>query len=77
MEKLGKERLVPIEGSPPDLMNPPTGCPFSPRCPHAMEICLQKAPPMININETQESACWLNSENAPDVEGFIKVKGDK
>jgi len=72
----GKERLVPIEGSPPDLMNPPTGCPFSPRCPHAMEVCLQKAAPMLKINETQESACWLNHEDAPDVEGFVKVKGE-
>jgi len=77
VNKSGKERLVPIEGSPPDLMNPPTGCPFSPRCPHAMEVCLQEAAPMLKINDTQESACWLNHEAAPDVEGFVKVKGDK
>ncbi|XMB87407.1 ABC transporter ATP-binding protein [Mycoplasmatota bacterium WC44] len=73
----GKERLIPIEGSPPDLMAPPSGCPFSPRCPHAMEICLEKAAPMKQINETQYSACWLNDENAPEVEGFVRVKGDK
>lgn len=76
VNKIGKERLVPIEGSPPDLMNPPTGCPFSPRCPHAMEVCLQQPAPMLQINETQESACWLNHEQAPDVEGFVKVKGE-
>lgn len=76
VNKVGKERLVPIEGSPPDLMNPPTGCPFSPRCPHAMEVCLQQPAPMLQINETQESACWLNHEQAPDVEGFVKVKGE-
>ncbi len=76
VNKQGKARLVPIEGSPPDLMNPPTGCPFSPRCPYTMDVCIETAPPMFNINETQASACWLNHENAPDVEGFVKVKGD-
>jgi len=68
-----KERLVPIEGSPPDLMAPPTGCPFSPRCPYAMKICLEKPAPMININDTQSSACWLNHKGAPEVEGFVQV----
>lgn len=69
-----KERLVPIEGSPPDLMNPPTGCPFSPRCDHAMEVCLQKPAPLFTINETQQSACWLNHPDAPEVKGFIRTK---
>jgi oligopeptide transport system ATP-binding protein len=77
VNKTGKERLVPIEGSPPDLMNPPTGCPFSPRCPYAMEVCMQEAPAMIDINESQSSACWLNYEDAPEVEGFVRVKGAK
>ncbi|MCK5736581.1 MAG: ABC transporter ATP-binding protein, partial [Spirochaetaceae bacterium] len=46
-EKTGvKQRLVPIEGSPPDLMHPPQGCPFSPRCPHVMKVCLEKPVPM-------------------------------
>lgn len=69
-----KERLVPIEGSPPDLMAPPTGCPFSPRCDHAMEVCLTKAAPSFKISETQSSACWLQHMEAPDVPGFTKVK---
>jgi len=72
-----KERLIPIEGSPPDLMNPPTGCPFSPRCDHAMDICLKQAAPAFKISDTQSSACWLQHEDAPDVEGFTKVKGVK
>ena len=39
------ERLVPIEGTPVDLLNPPSGCPFAPRCEHCMKICLSKMPP--------------------------------
>ena len=40
------ERLIPIEGTPVDMLNPPEGCPFAPRCEHAMKICLQKMPPL-------------------------------
>mgnify|MGYP000936343431 FL=1 len=72
--KKTKERLVPIEGSPPDLMNPPTGCPFSPRCDHAMEVCLKKPAPLFQITDTQTSACWLNHPESPVVEGFTKTK---
>ena len=39
-----KTRLIPIEGSPPDLFCPPQGCPFAARCPHAMEICQSRMP---------------------------------
>jgi oligopeptide transport system ATP-binding protein len=67
-----KQRLEPIEGSPPDLMNPPKGCPFSPRCKHAMEVCLEEAAPLYKITDTQYSACWLNDKDAPTVKGFIK-----
>jgi len=60
-----KERLVPIAGSPPDLMDPPTGCPFSPRCPYTMEVCLEKAAPLMGVSDTQEASCWLLHEDAP------------
>jgi len=70
-----KERLVPIAGSPPDLLNPPKGCPFSPRCKHAMEICLEKPAPAYIVSDTQVSACWLQDKDAPDVEGFTKSGG--
>ncbi|MBN2604586.1 MAG: ABC transporter ATP-binding protein [Bacilli bacterium] len=72
-----KERLVPIEGSPPDLMAPPAGCPFSPRCPHAMKICLEKPAPLFEVSESQVSACWLQDDDAPDVAGYKKYKGAK
>ncbi|MBR4762425.1 MAG: ABC transporter ATP-binding protein [Clostridia bacterium] len=53
------ERLVPIEGQPVDLMNPPAGCPFAPRCEKCMKICLSKMPPKTQISETHYSHCWL------------------
>jgi len=64
------ERLIPIAGSPPDLMHPPAGCPFSPRCKYAMKICLEQPAPMFDISETQCAACWLMHEDAPSVEGI-------
>jgi oligopeptide transport system ATP-binding protein len=67
-----KDRLVPILGSPPDLLSPPAGCPFSPRCKHAMQICLEEPAPLFNISDTQHSACWLHHEYAPEVKGFEK-----
>lgn len=70
-----KERLVPIAGSPPDLLSPPTGCPFSPRCRYAMEICLEQPAPAYKVSDSQVSACWLQDKDAPDVEGFIKSGG--
>ena len=53
------ERLVPIEGQPVDLMNPPAGCPFAPRCDKCMKICLSKMPPKTQLSETHYSHCWL------------------
>ena len=66
-ESAQKQRLIPIEGSPPDLMHPPQGCPFSPRCPHAMRICLERSAPMVRLSDTHTSACWLLHEGAPRV----------
>lgn len=55
------ERLIPIEGTPVDLLNAPKGCPFAPRCEHCMKICLDQMPEYSNISEKHISACWLNS----------------
>jgi len=68
-----KERLIPIKGSPPDLMNPPEGCPFSPRCKYAMRVCLEKPAPLFEVSEGHRSSCWLLEEGAPDVD-VIKTK---
>ncbi|MCI1965925.1 MAG: ABC transporter ATP-binding protein [Oscillospiraceae bacterium] len=56
------ERLIPIEGTPVDLLNPPAGCPFAPRCKSCMKICLKKMPEYTQISETHKSACWLNQK---------------
>lgn len=61
-----KERLKPIEGTPPDLLKPPAGCPFAPRCEHTMKICLTERPPQFEINEGHFSACWLNHPQSPE-----------
>lgn len=62
-----KERLKPIDGQPPDLIKPPAGCPFTPRCKYAMKICNMKQPPNFEISEGHKAACWLNHPDAPKV----------
>ena len=53
------ERLVPIEGQSVDLLNPPAGCPFAPRCANCMKICLREMPPKTELSDTHYSHCWL------------------
>lgn len=57
------ERLIPIEGTPVDMLNPPEGCPFAPRCEHCMKICLQKMPPYVELGEGHRAACWLRVQD--------------
>jgi len=52
-------KLVPIEGQPVDMLNPPAGCPFAPRCRSCMRICLRQMPAYTNLSDTHYSACWL------------------
>ncbi len=53
-------RLTPIPGSPPSLIDPPVGCPFMPRCPHAFEACTEDPPLREVLGEPDHrSACWL------------------
>ncbi|MBQ6059127.1 MAG: ABC transporter ATP-binding protein [Clostridia bacterium] len=52
-------RLVPIEGTPVDMLNPPAGCPFAPRCNSCMRICLREMPPYTYLDDQHYSACWL------------------
>ena len=71
------ERLVPIPGSPPDLLKPPTGCPFASRCPYTMELCLNEFPEYTIESNRHRSACWLNHPDAPKVEGTKGVRRAK
>ena len=53
------ERLVPIEGTPVDMLNPPKGCPFAPRCGACMKVCLREMPPRTDLSDTHYTQCWL------------------
>ncbi|UKK97611.1 ABC transporter ATP-binding protein [Brevibacillus brevis] len=66
-----KQRLIPIEGSPPDLFNPPVGCPFAARCDFAMEICEQQMPVTSEFGRGHQAACWLHDPRAPRIEELV------
>ena len=74
MEDDGSEKLVPISGTPVDMLAVPPGCPFSPRCGSTMQICLTQRPEECAINDPHRhiSACWLNVRNAREI---INVPG--
>ena len=63
-------RLVPIEGQPVDLLNPPKGCPFAPRCDSCMKICLRAKPEQTAFSDIHYARCWLN-----DRERFMEEGG--
>ncbi|HHV78848.1 MAG TPA: ABC transporter ATP-binding protein [Firmicutes bacterium] len=67
-----KRRLVPIYGQPPDLIAPPTGCPFWPRCDYAMKLCAAEDPPELSVTSSHKVKCWLCH---PDVREALKVVG--
>jgi peptide/nickel transport system ATP-binding protein len=54
----GREDLASIPGSPPDLIDLPTGCKFHPRCSYATERCRAEDPPLIDVAPGQAAACW-------------------
>ncbi len=60
----GKQPLQEIPGSVPNLIRLPPGCPFAPRCPHAMPKCEQARPPMFALGPTHGSKCWLSEKDA-------------
>ena len=63
-----REKLVPIEGQPVDLLNLPAGCPFAPRCRSCMKICLNKMPPKTVLSDTHYTHCWLRQKEEFDRE---------
>jgi oligopeptide transport system ATP-binding protein len=62
------EELESIEGTPPDLFNPPKGCPFAPRCEFAMKVCQESEPEFFDLKNNHYSACWLHHKDAPKIE---------
>ena len=59
-----EEELKPIPGSPPDLLNPPKGCPFVDRCSKAMRVCKDIMPDVTSYTDTHKARCWLNDPRA-------------
>jgi oligopeptide transport system ATP-binding protein len=53
-------RLRPITGQPPDLSNPPSGCPFHPRCRFALDRCREEEPPLEQLSDEHWKACWVD-----------------
>ena len=69
VDVLEKERLIPIEGTVIDMLNPPEGCSFGPRCENCMKICLKKKPPMVKGEEEGHiSACWLHVKDIKEAQ---------
>jgi oligopeptide/dipeptide ABC transporter ATP-binding protein len=57
--RLEDEELRTMDGAPPDLINPPSGCRFHPRCPHVMERCREEEPPFGKVRPERWTMCWL------------------
>ena len=64
-----KEKLIPILGTPINMLNLPAGCSFCTRCDNAMKICLTEKPEEITINENHKASCWINVRDALMAEG--------
>ena len=64
-----KKKLVPISGTPINMLNMPKGCAFCARCDEAMKICLTEVPEEVWINENHKAACWMNIRDAVREEG--------
>jgi peptide/nickel transport system ATP-binding protein len=57
--RLTEDNLEIMDGSPPDLINPPSGCKFHPRCPRVMDRCSVEEPPFREVQPGRWTACWL------------------
>ncbi len=75
-------KLIPIEGSPVDILNLPEGCAFAPRCSKAMKICLSHKCDEVHVSDSHSAACWLNIKEAilndeiKPVENEMEVEGE-
>ena len=62
MDSTTHERLIPIEGTPVDLLNPPKGCSFASRCDNCMQICLREKAPITHFGDVHYTSCWMNQK---------------
>ncbi len=63
VDEARKERLVSIKGLPPDLVKPPPGCKFHPRCPFVEDRCRVEEPPLAEVGPAQHARCWVLMKN--------------
>lgn len=68
LETQNKDVLYSLNGTPPDLIKPPVGCPFAARCEYCMGICLEEMPEYTEVGNDHSVACWLKHPMAPKVE---------
>jgi oligopeptide transport system ATP-binding protein len=75
----GNERLSSIEGSPPDMRNPLTGCPFEPRCEFRKDVCREVVPPLERVpdakSDSHTMACWVDVRTGELREGAPRAQG--
>jgi oligopeptide transport system ATP-binding protein len=69
------QELIPIPGSPPDMLDPPKGCPFTARCPYSMRVCADEVPEYTTFSPEHKAACWLHHPMAPNIEPPARVGG--
>lgn len=68
LDTKNKDTLYALNGTPPDLIKPPVGCPFAARCEYCMQICLEEMPEVTNVVNDHQVSCWLKHPMAPKVE---------
>jgi oligopeptide transport system ATP-binding protein len=69
LDEARRDKLVPIEGLPPDLANIPPGCSFYPRCAYRIDRCRQEEPPLMLVDEKHYAACWVDvRQGRPDAD---------
>ena len=71
LDNENKKKLYSINGTPPDLLKPPVGCPFAARCEYCMQICKEAIPEEVKIDELHSVRCWLQHGFAPEVKSPI------
>ncbi len=64
LDSARSERLTPIQGAPPSLLNLPPGCPFTPRCPMAQPVCSEREPDLLPVGAGHDSACHFSGQLA-------------
>jgi oligopeptide transport system ATP-binding protein len=73
LNELEHKKLVPIEGQPVDMLKPPAGCPFAPRCRSCMKICLERMPEYTQLSDDHYSACWLLDKAKFESQGEARI----